>query len=322
MKQFLLTLFLFSQVTIFAQQERPVLTLKMNNGDVISGITDLSTISLKTAYGDLAFPIKEVSQITLGVSTAGVDKKEVFDQADRVQNYTLSEAAIAFDKLIKMEAGAVPLLREYIESPNYKKREGDLSVDLAYEVMLSRNHLKRNFSTKDLLQTTGATAIEGSYNFEALTLESDYGKISVARSKIQSIQISFKELNSVNSGNYKLEANRYISGNTNEGWLNTGILVHQGQTIKITANGEVHLASISNNAYTADGGVNGSPGAKGSELAYGSVVFRVGESGMVMKAGDTYIGKAAATGIIYLSIFESVYNAANTGFYNTKVSVE
>jgi hypothetical protein len=41
----------------------------------------------------------------------------------------------------------------------------------------------------------------------------------------------------------------------------------------------------------------------------------------MMKAGDNYSGKSNATGIIYISIFESVYNAANTGSYAVKVSV-
>ncbi|MFN8278310.1 MAG: hypothetical protein U0T84_12580 [Chitinophagales bacterium] len=322
MKNWLVLLLLALGGSAFAQNEKCIITVRMHNGDALSGIADISTVTFKTSYGELAFPVREVAQITLGVNTNGIDKKEVFDLADRIQNYTLSDAAIAFDKLIKMDAGAAAVLREYLQSPSYKKRDGDLTVDLAYEVLLSRNNLKRSFSTKDILQTTGATSIEGNYNFESITLESDYGRISVARSKIQSMQVVFRDVNSTNSGTFKLQANQHISGNTNSGWLNTGILVKQGQNIKINASGVVNLASISNNAYTPDGGVNGSPGAKGSDLLYGCLVMKVGENGVPVKVGDNYMGHASGTGIIYLAIYESVFNAANTGSYAAKVVVE
>jgi hypothetical protein len=311
-----------TSVMVMAQNERPVFTLKLRNGDVISGIADVSSIAFKTSYGDLAFPIKDVAGITLGINTFGVDKTQVMDYLNTIQNGALSDASVAFDKLIKMEIGAIPYIKEYMESPAYKKKEGsDISVELAYDVMLSRHNLTKAFHTKDLLQTNGATSIEGSYEFESLALETDYGRISVNRSKIASVSVIFKEVDNANTGNFKLFANQNIAGNTNGGWANTGILVRKDEVIKIIASGQVNIASLSNNTYTPDGGVNGTPGPKSGEPSYGCLVFKIGETGPMMKAGDNYLGKSGATGIIYISIFESVYNAANTGTYSVKVSV-
>jgi len=319
---FLLLVFLQAFVAAFAQTERPVFTLKMRNGDVITGVVDISSITFKTSYGDLAFPIKDVANITLGINTFGVDKGQVMADLDIIQNATLNEAAAVFDKLIKMEVGVIPYIKEYMESPAYKKKEtSDFSVELAYEVMLSRYNLTKAFKTKDILQTTGSTSIEGSYEFESLTLETDYGRISVNRSKISSISVLFKDINNAGTGNFKLFANQHIAGNANGGWANTGILVRRDQVIKIIASGQVNIASLSNNAYTPDGGVNGTPGPKSMEPSYGCLVFKIGENGPMMKAGDNYLGKSNATGIIYISIFESVFNAANTGTYAVKVSV-
>jgi hypothetical protein len=244
------------------------------------------------------------------------------DYLNTIQNGSLSDASVDFDKLIKMEVGAIPYVKEYMESPAYKKKEGsDISVELAYDVMLSRHNISKAFRTKDVLQTNGATSIEGSYEFESLTLEADYGRISVNRAKISSIGVIFKEVDNAGIGNFKLFANQNIAGNPNGGWANTGILVRKDQLIKIIASGQVNIASLSNNAYTPDGGVNGTPGPKSMEPSYGSLVFKIGENGPMMKAGDNYSGKSNATGIIYISIFESVYNAANTGSYAVKVSV-
>jgi hypothetical protein len=304
-----------------AQNERALLTLKMRNGDIITGITDISSISFKTSYGDLAFPIKDISTITLGINTYGVDRNQVRDLLDNIQNGSLNEASGAFDRLIKMEVGVIPFIKDYIASPSYKKRDGsDISIDLVYDVMLSKNNLTKSFHTKDLLQSTGASAIEGNYDFESLSLETDYGRITVNRSKITSISVSFKDVNNAGSGNYKVNANQHIMGNTNGGWVNTGILVRKDQSLKILASGVVNIASLSNNAYTPDGGVNGTPGPKSMDPSYGCLVFKVGESGAVQKAGDNFNGRVNATGIVYVSIYESVYNAANTGTYTVKVS--
>ena len=304
-----------------AQNERALFTLKMRNGDVITGITDISSISFKTAYGDLALPLKDISNITLGVNTYGIDRNQVRELLDQIQNGSLNESSAAFDRVIKMEVGAVPVIKDYMASSTYKKREGsDISIDLLYDVMLSRYNLNKNFHTKDLVQTTGATAIEGSYDFESVSLETDYGHISVNRSKITSIGVSFKDVDNAGSGNYKVNANQHIVGNANGGWLNTGILIRKDQSLKILASGVVNIASLSNNAYTPDGGVNGTPGPKSNEPSYGSLVYKIGESGTMYKAGDTFVGKATATGIVYVSIFESVYNAANTGTFTVKVS--
>ncbi len=320
----LFLLLAFIQVTTMAvaQNERPVFTLKLRNGDIITGVVDISSITFKTTYGDLAFPIREVAGVTLGVNTFGVDKTLVMEYLNTIQNGSLTDASISFDKLIKMEIGAIPYIKEFMESPAYKKKEGsDISVELAYDVMLSRHNISKTFRVKDVLQNTGATSIEGSYEFESLTLETDYGRISVNRAKIGSISVIFKEVNNVGTGNFKLNANQNIVGNNNGGWANTGILVRRDQAIKIIASGQVNIASLSNNAYTPDGGVNGTPGPKSAEPTYGCLVFKIGENGPMMKAGDNYQGKSNATGIIYISIFESVYNAANTGTYTVKVAV-
>ena len=309
-------------VAVIAQNERPVFTLKLRNGDVITGIVDISSISFKTSYGDLAFPIKDVANIILGVNTFGVDRSQVMDHLNAIQNSDLNDASVAFDKLIKMEIGAIPYVKEYMESSAYKKKDGsDISVELAYDVMLSRHNLTKAFKAKDVLQTNGSTAIEGNYDFESLALETDYGRISVNRVKIASISVIYKEVNNANTGNFKLNANQHIAGNTNGGWANTGILVRKDQSIKIIASGQVNIASLSNNTYTPDGGVNGTPGPKSGEPSYGCLVYKIGENGPMMKAGDNFAGKAVSTGIIYVSIFESVFNAANTGSYTVKVAV-
>ena len=111
-------------------------------------------------------------------------------------------------------------------------------------------------------------------------------------------------------------------------------MVKTGQKITITANGEIVLASLSNNKYYPSGKtVTSSTSVEGAteETAatststypiYGNVVYKIGETGTALKAGDKFNGKATLNGILYLSIYETVYNAANSGSYSVKVKVK
>ena len=105
-----------------------------------------------------------------------------------------------------------------------------------------------------------------------------------------------------------------------------------GQKFTITASGEVTLASLSNQKYKPDGSytaTNGTnyPAAAGGDYegavtypAYGNVVYHIGDASVeTNKAGAKFTGTAKSSGMLYLSIYETVFNAANTGSYNVKV---
>jgi hypothetical protein len=52
-------------------------------------------------------------------------------------------------------------------------------------------------------------------------------------------------------------------------------------------------------------------------------VYKIGEtSTQVLKAGAKFSGTVQASGMLYISIYETVYNAANTGSYTVKISLK
>lgn len=54
---------------------------------------------------------------------------------------------------------------------------------------------------------------------------------------------------------------------------------------------------------------------------YGQVVYKIGETGEALKAGKKSTIKVNNSGMLYLSIYETVFNVANKGSYNVKVKV-
>lgn len=123
------------------------------------------------------------------------------------------------------------------------------------------------------------------------------------------------------------------------GWLKTGILLRAGQHFSMRTKGEVVLASLSGSIYRPDGSYKAvntdswvKPFSPKEEAytdtiydapLYGQLVFRIGEnSTKVVKAGVNYSGIAKTSGMLYLCIYESVFNSANTGKYITKITID
>ena len=175
----------------------------------------------------------------------------------------------------------------------------------------------------------------GSYEFTKIDIKTEYGNLSVPKEKIKSMDISYSEPSNGNEMVLKLMASKHISGNQTGGWLKTGINLKQGQKFTITATGEVTLASLSNQKYKPDGSyiaTNGTsyPAATTTDdysssayPVYGNVVYKIGETSYdLLRVGSKFTGTAKTSGMLLLSIYETVYNAANTGSYTVKISLK
>ena len=57
--------------------------------------------------------------------------------------------------------------------------------------------------------------------------------------------------------------------------------------------------------------------------AYGNVVYKIGEtSTQTLKAGAKFNETTTTTGMFFISIYETVYNANNSGSYTVKISLK
>ncbi|NNC95893.1 MAG: hypothetical protein HKN92_10050 [Chitinophagales bacterium] len=316
-----LLLILIMTVSTMAQ-ERSLVTLNMKNGDVLTGYTSIVKIPFATDYGNLAFPAKEVRKIVLGVSSEGVDRDVLYEQLDKIQFGALEESERAFDRLVEKDENILPMLRDYIESPDYEKKlYNPFNIELLYQILLEKYDLESDFSERDIIHFGEEHSVVGEYKFESITVDSKYGEFTVPRSSVGVIEIVLQEDEMYRTKTFKLLADQHISANRSNGWLKTGVLVKKGDNLTINATGEIVLESLDGNTYTADGGVNGSkpPSEKGP--LFGNVVFKIGEKGPTRIAGNLYKAKSEATGILYLSIYESVYNSGNKGNYEVKLKV-
>ncbi|MBL1233787.1 MAG: hypothetical protein COA31_013790 [Flavobacteriales bacterium] len=328
MKKTLFILILLISNNLFAQSKTEF-TLTLKDGNIVTGTTKVSNVLLITDYGKLDIPIKNVSSISLGIHPDNSLKNTIVNLAKQLQSAIEDNRKKAYDQLVNLKISAIPVIEEVLYSETQETPiHYDYSLTTALSELKAIHSVGNSYSTKDIITIDYEYSMGGKYDFSTVSLKTEYGDLTIPREKIEKIDILYIDA-SADSKTFKLMASTHISSNQNGGWLKTGIVVKPGQNISMTASGEVVLASLSNNAYKSDGSVKNSSSddfntnsSTSTSPAYGNVVFKIGDSGTVTKAGAKYNGKASAAGMLYISIYETVYNASNTGFYVTNVTVK
>lgn len=184
-----------------------------------------------------------------------------------------------------------------------------------------------NKVTLDLIEIDNQFIVCGQSDIKMLELKTDYGMLSISRDKMASIDITDA---AEGNNSYRLQASKNISANPADGWVNTGIVLKSGQSFSLSSSGEISLASLSNAKCSPDGQLYDETTGesfsydlkKTNKPTFGSVVYRIGETGEVIKSGNELETNAYTSGTLYLSIYDLSYTAANGGYYTVKVNVE
>ncbi|MGD0710523.1 MAG: hypothetical protein ABR968_05020 [Bacteroidales bacterium] len=327
MKKLILLLACFIAITsIYAQKQKVELKLTLRDGNVITGTSNsVTSVLLNTAYGKLDIPIKNVSSLTFGITPDDGSKTKVINLIKQMNDPADDKRQAAYDELVKMSIGTIPVISDYIYGKDYQAGEyTDFTPEGALTELKSTYGVEENFSDKDVATIDFDYTMGGTFNLKSVDLKTEYGDLNVPKDKIKQMDISVYDEQS-GEKIFKVMANKNISGNTDGGWLNTGIKIKTGQKLSINASGEVVLQSLSGNKYNPDGAANST--STTSEYAstyptYGNLVYKIGESGETVKAGSKYNGTVKESGTLYLAIYETVYNATNTGSYSVKISIK
>jgi len=311
------------------------LKLTLRDGNVVSGTSKIASVSLTTAYGKLEVPIKNVTALDLGIVSDKATTDKVGNLIKQLSNSNEQMRKTAYDELVKMDIKAIPAISDFIYSSKYEPSTyTDFTADAAIGELQSKFNVLDNISDKDVVSIDYEYSMGGIYEFAKIDLKTEYGTLSIPKEKIKHIDVMYTGDSGSGDMTFKLLATKHISSNTSGGFLKTGIMLKQGQKFSITASGEVTFASLSGSKYKPDGSIAGTTtapiadyegdyGSGSTYPAYGNVVYKIGEtSTQVLKAGAKFNGVAATSGMLYISIYETVYNASNTGSYTVKISLK
>jgi hypothetical protein len=320
---------------IAVAQKQVEVTLKLRDGSNVTGTTSLADINLTTDYGKLTIPTKNINSIKVGIPTdkAVQDKAKSFLSQLNNSNDELKKGA--YDELVKLGIKAIPAVYDFIADPkNNIEYSGEFTPDNALNELKANANVSDYTDGKDIIEIDGMYTIGGNYEFAKLDVKTEYGNLSIPKEKIDNIDVMFINSDGSNEQSFKLVASKNISANTNGGWLKTGIMLKSGQRFSIQATGEVvyQVYLIKNTSQMAATNhllakniqqLTDEYSSSTTYPSYGNVVYKIGETNnTALKAGAKFSGSATTSGMLYIAIYETVYNAANTGSYNVKISLK
>jgi len=307
--------------TAFAQKPAEV-TLKLRDGSNVTGTTSLSDINLVTDYGKLIIPIKSVSSILVGIPKDKVVADKAVSFLKQLNNSSDDIKKGAYDELLKLGIKAIPAINDFTNDvKNQTEYVGDYTPDNALSEIKANSFIDDATTDEDVLSIDNQYTMGGTYEFIKMDVKTEYGNLSIPKEKIKSIDISYKNDVGTNDYSFKLLGSKNISGNANGGWFKTGIMLKAGQKFSIIATGEVSLASLSNQKYHPGGSSDATADySSESYPTYGNLIYKVGEQTTTpLRAGAKFNGSSTTSGMLYLSIYETVFNTSNTGSYSVKV---
>jgi hypothetical protein len=319
---------------VFAQKPAEV-SVKLRDGSNVTGTAALPDVTLITDYGKLQIPLKNVSSIKVGIPTDKAVSDKALSYLKQLSSTSDDAKKGAYEDLVKLGVKAIPAIDNFINDPkNQNEYSGDYTPDNALNELRASNGIDASTSDKDEVSIENGYLMGGVFEFSKLDVKTEYGNLSIPKEKIKNIDVTYLGDGNGSEMSFKLLGSKNISSNQSGGWLKTGITLKPGQKFSIVASGEVTLASLSNQKYHPDGSYETATGEKypatsggGDEYgttttypSYGNVVYKIGEiSTSPLKAGAKFNGNATTAGMLYLAIYETVFNAANSGSYSVRV---
>ncbi|HNE49974.1 MAG TPA: hypothetical protein PKM51_01285 [Chitinophagales bacterium] len=302
-------------------------TVHLKNGDVITGKSTLAKVAVNTPYGALSIPTAQISTIKFGIFSDHTKDGAVLPDLSKLQTLTnIADAKTVYERLLAYGSPILSTVITYTQNPFYKMSDREnYTIEQLIDELSAKANLTADKTINDAVSFDNNNYIEGSVAFTDIQMQTEYGSLTFKREKIESMDISPSDETALSTdGSYKLKANYHISGNTdNKGWLNTGVKVKPGDKFNITATGKIVLKSLSGGVFSPDGFVSGTKdNAYTDDMSpkYGAVVYRIGQFGDAITAGSKFEGTANTEGTIYVSIYETVFDKTNTGFYTIKVT--
>lgn len=330
------TIFSFSALLVafgLMAQKPAEVSVKLRDGSNVSGTAALPDVILMTDYGKLMIPLKNVSSIKVGIPTDKAITDKAISFLKQLSSTSDDAKKGAYEELVKLGVKAIPAIDNFINDPkNQNEYSGEYTPDNAISELRSAGGIDANTGSKDEVTIDNGYLMGGIFEFSKLDVKTEYGNLSIPKEKIKNIDVTYIGEAGSNEMSFKLMGSKNISSNAAGGWLKTGIMLKNGQRFSMISSGEVTLASLSNQKYHPDGSYESTTGEKypaaatGEESgtntypSYGNVIYKIGETATTnIKAGAKLNGTAVGSGMLYLSIYETVYNAANSGSYTVKV---
>jgi hypothetical protein len=287
-----------------------VADLTMGDGSTVRVTLVSASVELETKYGQLKIPAADVRRIEFAYRVPDEVAKKVTEAVKQLGSVEFEKREAATKELREIGLHAYPALEQAAKSSDAEvaKRATALVAEIRDKV--SAEDL--TFPKKDRIVTSEFT-VSGRIVSPALRAKTSY--FGEADLKLVDLRV-FQAAGATNDRKLAVDAAKY--GSAPNQWMETSTVLERGESLHVTASGQVDLWPQEPGQYmtTARGAGNARPPA----FSGGALVGKIGENGAPFLIGEKYDGKAAAAGKLYLHITPSHWGVPSTGSYEVKIS--
>lgn len=250
--------------------------VRLQDGSQIRGeILGLETVTLKTSYGALAFPITKILNINRGRRLPAEDGQEISAAIKNLDNDGYTIRAAAQQKLETCGAAAANLLRAARESASAEARP---RIDALLKKIAASGAPPPQAA--DAVKAEEFEA-QGELQFESFTVRSRLGDLQV---KVQDVEL-VRWLARGSQKTMELEANAGL-----QDWVDTGIDGVGGDRLAVACSGALTMFGSGNWGPAGNAGWGG----RGRPFAVGAVLGRLGANGkpFAIGAGKQWVAES------------------------------
>jgi len=281
--------------------------LRLRGGSLLVGRIEPQEFKATTGFGSLTVPIADLKRIRFGRRADPERMERVRKLVEDLGSANPDRRQSARASLEEEGAFAMPdIRRAAVEhaDPEVKRVCGELVAAPGAQEL--------DVPPDDDVVDTVRFSFVGTINEEALRVAvAELGTVTVRRRDVVEVRI-YRPLE---SQRYDVTGDHTYVGN----WLDTGIPMRPGLSVKIRAEGSILYPQWGNYTFRPDGSTNM---GMIDNMPMGTLVGRVGESGAMFRVGSSYFGNPGGDGTLQLSVLVQVRGQQSQGTYRIRVELE
>jgi hypothetical protein len=302
------------------------IVLNLLDGSTVAGDLSVETISVKTEFGELVIPISKLKSFTPGLDSNPAVAKELDDKLKALESDDYQAREQAHKDLAALGPKILKQLAPHASSENPEVKRHVTEILKEFEQLAEEGEEEESEGTKekawineDTIETLDFTVI-GKISPPEFELTSKYGPLTVS---LGDVVRASRPLDARDA----IQRNVTVSGQNlaQRSFKSTGIRLHAGDRVTITASGNVTMTPWGGNAVTGPDGMANYGWYVPGSIPGGALVYRIGDKGQVQKAGARITFTAKSSGTLQLAVgVQSEYAGEGNNFpgeYKAKVKV-
>jgi hypothetical protein len=289
------------------------------DGSVIAGELSVQSIDVQTEFGKLTVPVTKILSITPGLDShtklSGQIKKLIEGLGD--DDYKTREQS--HKDLLAMGPSVRDVVAGYIDDKNAERQRHASEIVKKFDEMQESDAddvdsdagKSRKLVRYDVVETANFT-IAGRISPSAFQVASKYGPLKVSLNDIRKTAREFV-------GKEAIVKKLTVAGQNLvlRGIKNSGIRISAGDTISVSATGQIVMSPWGSTSMTGpDGASNYGSFSEGGKVYYGGTLMaRVGDSGPLEKVGSRHKWVAKKSGTLYFGVAVNPSYATTSYYY-------